>query len=249
MDYKINTHNFVNHLQLVERYIQALSHAIATGVLRPDQVERVQARLDHIERDIKQRTGTVADSIYGPMLELQALIYLGSNRQHLVPACIDELENLPNEYTVRSRVFGEYAQSSMQTTGPTSSASLPQQRAQRHEKQPKKSHRKLKLIFISLVALLVLGVAGFIAVSGRMNPVTLAKQYSLSRSLGAEYQACTDKLLTQKANIDTSNPDDVSSYNDAFTACEAVRNKQNAAADTFHALLAFGTSTSSMPPQ
>lgn len=251
MDLKINTHNFVNHLQLVERYIQALSHAIATGIVRPDQVVRVQARLDHIERDIKQRTGTVADSVYGPMLELQALIYLASNRQHLVPACIDELENMPKEYTVRSRVFGEFAESAMSPSTPqhnqSSRSSTPV--APHKPSHNRARHPRRKLAVISVVALLVVGMAGFITLTGRMNPVTLAKQYSLSKSLSSQYQQCTDDLLAKKASIDTSDNKSIATYNQEFAECEAVRNEQNAAADTFHALVRFGTSASSMPPQ
>lgn len=228
MDLKINTPTYTNHQQLVERYIQALSHAISTGILRPDQIGRVQARLDHIELDLKRRTGTVADSIYGPMLELQALIYLASNRQHLVPACIDELENLPKEYTVRSQVFGEFAQNAP-SSAPTQKQSQP--------KQSKTRRRGRKLAVISVVVLLLVGMAGFMTVSGKMNPVTLAKQYSLSKSLSSQYQACSNELSEKRAHIDTDNPEAISQYNDEFADCEKIRDKQNTAADNFHALL------------
>ncbi len=252
MNQKINTNNVINHLQLVERYIQALSHAMTTGILRPDQLVRVQARLDHMEQDIRRRTGTVADSVYGPMVELQALIHIASGQQHLVPVCVAELENMPNEYRVRSAVFADYAQSNLQASTPQST---PQSRPQptHHSHRPpntrKPARSKRKLAFVSVLLLAAVGFTGFVVLTGRLNPVTIAKQYSLSQSLKAQYKECTNDLLAKKPNLDTSDNKAVADYNQEYLDCEAVRAKQNTAADTFHALLAFGDSSLTLPPQ
>lgn len=246
MNPKINTTNVINHLQLVERYIQALSHAITTDILRPDQLVRVQERLDYIEQDIRQRTGAVADGVYGPMVELQALIHIASGKHHLVPVCVAELESLPNEYRVRSTVFAEFAQQSLQTKSPQPQPASPSH----HRPSPRKPARsKRKLAFVSVVVLLAVSFTGFVLLTGRLNPVTIAKQYSLSQSLMAQYKDCTNDLLAQKAKIDTSDNKAIESYNQAFADCEAVRAQQNTAADTFHALLAFGDSSLTLPPQ
>jgi hypothetical protein len=249
MNQKINTNNSISHVQLVERYIVALSHAMTTGILRPEQLVRVQQRLDHIERDLKQRFGTIAEGVYGPMVELQALIHIANGQHHLVPVCIEELENLPREYRVRSAVFAEAAQKALQASPsrhePTQSHPAPHTQPSHH----KRGRSKRKLALVSVVLLLVVGFSGFVVLTGKLNPVAIAKQYTLSQSLRAKYQACTEDLLTKKANVDTNSPESVSQYNDDFAKCEAIRTQQNTAADVFHSLIAFGDSSATIPPQ
>lgn len=230
MDLKINTHSYTNHLHIVERYIHALSNAMTTGRLRPDHPVRVQARLDHIEHDLKRRSHVVADSIYGPMVELQALVHIASGNQHLVPACIDELEKIPGNYRVRSQVFADFAQNHLQNGAPQS-------------KQPKTKRRGRKFA-VAAVVVLMMGMAGFMTMSGKMNPVNVAKQYSLSKSLSSQYTTCSNELSAKRAAIDTGNPDAISQYNDDFAECEKIRDKQNTAADSFKSMLRFGDSAS-----
>lgn len=223
---KINKPKPLNHLQLLEHYIRVLSNAIQSGPLHPDMADKVQVRLDRIEQDLKSRYGHVADHFYGPMVELQGLVYLARGEMHLVRASLQELQSLGSNYNFRTSLLHTQAQRPFATT----EASSPKRKLPRFA--------KISLVTAGLV--LAVGLVAFGATGGKLTPAKIAqlgKEYQTAQSLKNKYQSCSSKLADQRAKINAGDENAVQSFNAEFEKCEQVRISQNVASDNFHSLL------------